>query len=435
MSELKTVVETLNQEWHQFKATNDEALKTGASDVKAMKERMNEGMSKLEDQIESVKTALNRSRTMDKAGEISEMKSSKSGLKLIAKLAKEQNEFSGFLRGKGHGEFATEGWSQKAVVGNSTTGADGGYGIPTVIQPVVDLLIQETSPIEQLAQVTNVGYASDGFHGVIDLNTAGATWGAEPVNGTSDRPLTDSTTFARVDIKYWELFANVAMTLQVMEDATFDVEGEVLRALGDKLGRARAAAFVNGAGDGSYAPKGFAAYTQNVLASNAADITKLNTVVGKGTGATANTIVADDVYNLVYGLRTGYDANASFAAHRLMIQQIRELKSTTGQYLWAPADAANFNALAAGQAGTLAGHDIYRFNDMASTGTAVSGVAPVTLMFADWKNFYRIVNRVGLMMIRDPYTQTGQVVFKTRQRVGGGIYNGVAGVGLTLQQS
>ena len=427
-TEIKAAVESLNRDWQEFKAAN-EAGRTELAD------KINKGLSATEDQIEGLKTAIARSGALDKHNELKEIKSSKKGLKMIRELAAKENEFSSFLRSKsGIGEFATPGWEAKTTNIGSDASAQGGYGIPTVIQPTVDMIIQETSPIESLAQVTNVGYASDGFHGVINLNTAAATWGAEPNTppyNTTDRPATDTTTFARIDIKYWELFANNAVTLQAIEDVQFDLEAEILKATADKLARARAAAFVNGAGDSSYQPKGFAAYSTNDLGSNAASVTALNTI----TSGTAQAITGDDIMNLVYGLRTGYENGAAFAMHRLVMEKVRELKTTTGQYLWNPTDVngAYQPALAAGQAGTLLGYPVYRFNDMHSALNDSATVPVIT--FAKWNEFYRIVNRVGLMMLRDPYSQTGQVIFKTRQRVGGGMFNGVAGVSLLVKQS
>jgi HK97 family phage major capsid protein len=432
-NEIKQGMESIASDFHEFKHQLDAKNKDTA-------DRINAAITAQEEKLEAIQTTLARAVALDKHAEMAEIKNSKAGIEMLKQLASKErdSQFGSFLRGKQapNGAFETAGWSGevKTNIGQSSTNNLGGYGIPTIIQPVVDMIIQETSPIEKLAQVTNVGYASDGFHGVLNSNDAAATWGAEPNTApynTSDRPITNTNTFTRVDIKYWELFANAAVTLQSTEDVQFDIEAEVLKAVGDKLARARASAFVNGAGDGSYQPKGFTQYTLNNLASNAANVADLNQVVGTGTGGTAQTIQPDDVFNLVYALRTGYEDGASFAAHRLIIQKLRELKSTTGQYLWAPADA-NFNGLVAGQAGTLAGYPIYRFNDMVANTTTAS--TPV-LMFANWAEYYRIVNRVGLMMLRDPYSQTGQVIFKTRQRVGGGIFNGIAGVGLTIQQT
>jgi HK97 family phage major capsid protein len=63
---------------------------------------------------------------------------------------------------------------------------------------------------------------------------------------------------------------------------------------------------------------------------------------------------------------------------------------------------------------------------------ATTGNPTNAITFADWQKFYRIVNRINLMLLRDPYTVEGSVVFKTRQRVGGNIENGIAGVTLAV---
>jgi HK97 family phage major capsid protein len=119
-------------------------------------------------------------------------------------------------------------------------------------------------------------------------------------------------------------------------------------------------------------------------------------------------------------------AKGSFAANRLTIEALRKLKDSQNRYLWQP-------SYDSGQPATLAGFPIYAFADMVSSMTQTGGALALT--FADWANYYRIVQKTGLQILRDPYSAEGYVIFKTRQRVGGGVYNGFAGSTLVVQQS
>jgi len=414
--EVKTLIETLNRDWNEFKEKNDKKISDTA-------ENINSALTKTQEKLEEIETALSRRAIADKAGEVVEMTKSAQGLKKLAQLSKTDSSFKDFITQDGKGKFDTE-LAVKTVLGQVGVGADGGYGVPTVIDQTVNMMIIESSPIESLADVVTIGQ-QDGYHGLIDNNDAGAGW----ITETGTRTQTDANTYTRIDIKAWELYANPRLTLQAIEDVPFGIEGELLNALGLKLSRARAAAFINGAGDSSNQPSGFlntSVYSTNALASNAPAVNKINTVAGLGTGGTAQTILADDIFNLVYSLRDGYLQNGEFAAHRLIVEQIRKLKDNYGRYMWEP----NY---AAGEPAKLVGFPIHHFNDMTSTLTVSGGAFALT--FAEWKCFYKIVNRIGLQLLRDPYTVEGQVVFKTRQRVGGGIFNGVAGPTLVVAQS
>ncbi len=89
--------------------------------------------------------------------------------------------------------------------------------------------------------------------------------------------------------------------------------------------------------------------------------------------------------------------------------QIRKFKATTGEYLWAP--PAQLNAPA-----TLMNFPIIEAEDMPDV--AADSFA---LAFADFNRAYLIVDRVGIRVLRDPYSTKPYVLFYTTKRVGGGI--------------
>ena len=43
--------------------------------------------------------------------------------------------------------------------------------------------------------------------------------------------------------------------------------------------------------------------------------------------------------------------------------------------------------------------------------------------FGDWRKTYIIVDRIGVRVLRDPYTSKPFVLFYTTKRVGGGVQN------------
>jgi HK97 family phage major capsid protein len=91
------------------------------------------------------------------------------------------------------------------------------------------------------------------------------------------------------------------------------------------------------------------------------------------------------------------------------IKEIRMLKdSVSGNYLWNP-------ALLAGQQSSLLGCPVYTnaYMPILSAGSA-------SIIFGDFK-YYQIVDRVGIRILRDPFTAKPYIRFYTTKRVGGDV--------------
>ncbi len=113
--------------------------------------------------------------------------------------------------------------------------------------------------------------------------------------------------------------------------------------------------------------------------------------------------------DLVYALKSGYRANAHFVMNRSSQSAVRKLKDGAGNYLWQPAHAP-------GQSPTLMGFAIAESEDMADIGANANAIA-----FGDFRRGYLIVDRVGIRVLRDPYSAKPYVLFYTTKRVGGGV--------------
>ncbi len=88
---------------------------------------------------------------------------------------------------------------------------------------------------------------------------------------------------------------------------------------------------------------------------------------------------------------------------------MRKLKDASGAYLWQP-------ALLAGQPSTLLGYPVIEAEDMPDMAADSFAIA-----FGDFRRGYLIVDRVGIRILRDPYSAKPYVLFYTTKRVGGGI--------------
>jgi HK97 family phage major capsid protein len=89
---------------------------------------------------------------------------------------------------------------------------------------------------------------------------------------------------------------------------------------------------------------------------------------------------------------------------------VRKLKDGEGNYLWQPA--------AAGGRASLLGYEIVEAEDMPDIAANSHSIA-----FGDFRRGYLIVDRLGVRVLRDPYSAKPYVLFYTTKRVGGGVQN------------
>jgi HK97 family phage major capsid protein len=88
---------------------------------------------------------------------------------------------------------------------------------------------------------------------------------------------------------------------------------------------------------------------------------------------------------------------------------IRKMKDGDGTYLWQPAATP-------GEAPILLGFPVAESEDMPDIASNAYAIA-----FGDFRRGYLIVDRVGIRVLRDPYSAKPYVLFYTTKRVGGGV--------------
>ena len=88
---------------------------------------------------------------------------------------------------------------------------------------------------------------------------------------------------------------------------------------------------------------------------------------------------------------------------------VRKMKDNVGDYLWQPSTTP-------GVAPTLMGYPVDEAEDMPDVATDSLAVA-----FGDFQRGYLVVDRIGIRVLRDPYSAKPYVLFYTTKRVGGGV--------------
>lgn len=286
---------------------------------------------------------------------------------------------------------------QKAL--SSGSAADGGYLVPIETETEISKRLAALSPIRAIADVRQV---SRGTYRKPFMTAGPATgWAAE----TDARSQTASPTLAALDFPAMELYAMPAATAALLDDAAVNIDEWIAAEVEAVFAVQEGAAFV--AGDGTNKPKGFLSYP--TAAESAWSWGKLGTIATGVSGALPASSPSDILIDLIYALKAGYRANARFVMNRRTQAVIRKLKDAEGNYLWQP-------ALAAGGEASLAGFPVTEAEDMPDIAAGSLSIA-----FGDFRRGYLVVDRLGVRVLRDPYSAKPYVLFYTTKRVGGGV--------------
>lgn len=276
---------------------------------------------------------------------------------------------------------------------------DGGYLVPEETETAINASLRDVSPIRAIASVRQVSgtvlkkpYAVSG---------AATGW----VGETAVRPETGTPTLAELSFPTMELYAMPSATQSLLDDSAVDIDQWIGDEVRNAFAEQEGTAFVNG--DGVNKPSGF--MRAPTVANRSWRWGRVGTLKTGAAGGFPSSDAPDVLIDLIYALKSGYRANAHFVMNRSTQSAVRKLKDGAGNYLWQPAHAP-------GQAPTLMGFAIAESEDMPDIAANANAIA-----FGDFRRGYLIVDRVGIRVLRDPYSAKPYVLFYTTKRVGGGI--------------
>lgn len=198
-------------------------------------------------------------------------------------------------------------------------------------------------------------------------------------------------TFDQILLDAHKLHVAIKVTEELLYDNAFDLEGYILDQFSKALGNAEEDAFLNGDGVGK--PLGIFA------ASGGGQI---------GVTTAGQTIVADEIINLVYALKRPYRKNAVFITNDQTLSIVRKLKDDTAAYIWQP-------SYQAGEPDRLLGYPVY-------TSPYVPTLAAEKPVFAfgDF-SYYNIGDRGtrSFAELKELFAGNGMVGFVAKERVDG----------------
>lgn len=282
---------------------------------------------------------------------------------------------------------------------SGSTPAEGGHLIPRETEAAVNRALRNLSPIRAIADVRQVsGAVLQKPFAVGDMATG---WVAE----TAARPQTSAPSLSSLSFPTMELYAMPAATQSLLDDSAVDIDAWIADEVRAAFAVQEGQAFVTG--DGVNRPRGFLRFpTVQNGAWSWGNIGFMTTGVA---GAFPAAHPTDRLIDLTFTLKASYRANARFVMNRATLSTIRKFKDTTGQYIWQPAPRP-------GESSSLLGYPITECEDMPGVGADAFAIA-----FGDFQRGYLVVDRIGIRILRDPYSAKPYVLFYTTKRVGGGV--------------
>lgn len=377
--------------FEEFKKANDDRIKAieskgyAPADVEAKVNKINDDLSELGKQIADVAKKSNR----PPAGE--------------GNLSAEEQEYKSafreaFLR-KGN-DSGLKDLERKAF--QSGSDVDGGYLVDSEMEAEIDRVASTISVVRNLADVRTIG--AKGLEFRVKTSGMSARWVGEGEAGGE----TTNSKYAKLEIMAEEMEAEPWAYNSALDDADFDVVGDVTEEAGIAFGEAEGAAFVSG--NGIKKPRGFLTY--DVVANASYAWNKVGYIASGGAGAFASSNPGDNIIDLLHSLRAQYRTGATLLMADTTLAALRKIKDGSGDfYLFNPDPTGKF-------AGLVLGAPVEIDDNM-----PVIAANSYSIAYANWKRAYRIVDRKGIALIRDNITAKGTTKFNFRKRVGGGMRN------------
>lgn len=377
-------IEALATAFEAFKATHTEQLteiKAGKTDVVT-----NDKLAKVEADLDKLQAAVEAANLQASLGDGHDSAKPRD--------PEYSQQFQAYFKGGAPSEKMTE---LRAAA--TKTDGEGGFLAPIEWDRTISKKQKVISPMRQNSSVIIVSGA--GFKKVYSDGIVGSGW----VGETAARPQTTTPGLTSLGFTIGELYANPAASQGLIDDAEIDIEAWLADEVSVEFDKQEGIAFLSG--DGANKPDGVLTYVTG--AANAAKH-PYGAIPVLNSGAAA-AVTGDALFDLQADLPSEFVPNAKFFMNRGSQSAFRKLKNSEGTYLWQP-------SLALGVPPTLAGEPVV---DMPGMPNVAAG--NIAALYGDMVETYQVIDRIGIRVLRDPYTAKPFVLFYTTKRVGGGVKN------------
>lgn len=365
----------MRQTWEQFKSLHD-AIRGEREQYGAERQESKNQLEAMQARLDELETKYNRSAVGGVAG---------GGDSATADDALMDKAMNAYLR---RGERGIEQLSDderdalKAL--SSDSDPDGGYLMPRQRANELLTALREISPVRELARVFTISTGD-----ALEIPGEGdGDFEAGWVGERQARPETQTADFRMERIPVHEQYAQPPVTQKLLDDLDFNIEQWLNERVAERFAQIEGRAFL--LGDGVGKPQGLLA-DDRIPTVPSGDNSKLT---------------VDGLLDAFYDLPAEYARNGTWLMNRGTVRAIREMKDGDGRWVWAPP--------LGGQPATILDQPYREAVDMPAV---AGGAFPV--LFGDFRRAYYIVDRQGVRVLRDPYSNKPYVLFYTTRRVGG----------------
>jgi len=306
------------------------------------------------------------------------------------------------MLGQEHCEFKPEKLAEKADTDlfktkdmSSGVSQDGGFFVMPEMANSIQLLEKERTPVRSIATVMSGTAAS--FEQPVQTKRLGAS----RVGEKAARPSTDSGELQLQTVTAFELYANPQITQTLLDDSSFDLIGYVNSQLADEFSITEGYEFVHGAGSGSNEFRGI------LKAPDGTGFGQIQQVETANSGE----VVYEDLVDIDELLLPAFGNGASWLMNRTSRATLRKIVDLEGRPLLQP-DLPN------GGLPTVFGKPIVDVPDMPNIAADSLSIA-----YGDFRRGYMVYDRMGIRILRDPYTNKPYIGLYTTKRSGGEIWN------------
>lgn len=395
MAELVRLIDGVNRNFEELKAATEQRFsamaKSGSVDVLVTEkiDRLNGEITKQQAAIDETTKVLAKLRA---GGE------GNGGLSPEASAYR--GNFNAYFR-RGENENEVKQFNAAATRGSNP---DGGYLVTDQMETAIDRVLGTVSAVRGIARVINISAAS--YSKLVNLGGTSSGW----VGENDSRPNTNNSQLSKLEFQAMELYANPYASQTLLDDASVDIAAWLAEEVSIEFAEEEGAAFITG--NGVAKPRGLLSYDMVANANWAWG--KVGYVAG-GSASTFDTGTGkngtEKLISLIHALKQGYRGNARFLMNTSTLETVRTMKDANNNYVWQP-------SVQAGTPATLLGYQVVDDDNMPSI-----GADNYPVLFGDFQRAYLIVDRAGIRVLRDPYSNKPYVSFYTTKRVGGGIQN------------
>lgn len=283
------------------------------------------------------------------------------------------------------------------------TGSSGGFTIGEVFLRDLESAMLYYGPMLQSSQVIRTESGEDmHWPTAIDTSNTGVMLGESTIITNAD------PTFGRTTWRAFKFTSKqILIPIELLEDTIINLESELSRMLGERLGRIMNTKFTVGVG--GIEPRGI--------------ITAASLGV---TAASATAITFDEIISLEHSIDISRRSRpgVGYMFHDNILLAIRKLKDGDSRYLWqagaAPGGGESVTGGRAGVADTLNARPFWVNNDMASAITTTQK----TILFGELTQYkVRQVRDTRLIRLNERYADYDQVAFQAFTRCDGNLLN------------